>query len=475
MTQSYALTAVFFLYLTLLATPLIQTFPRLPFAGTYIQARRSLGLSAFYFALLHGVLALFGQLGGVEGILFLNRKYLLALSLSGIALFFLLLMSVTSYDYAIQKIGYKNWKRLHRIVYIAALLILLHALMLGSHFQNLSRLIPQLILLAVFFLLFLQSLRVDRYLQKKYRSLIRIGPTTCLILCGIVMFETAQFADTPLPTLSIHEQHKQTARELASQQIQRLPKSPWLKGDTSKRYTVDIDAPSAIQPQEEVTIRFHIFDAQSGTPVQFFQINYEKLMHMVSINSDFTDFNHIHPIQTNNTFTVTTSFPSDGIYRIYLSYQPLGSIEQQAAFTIPVGNGISQSPRTLQQKKSTTTNGYDITLTHPSPLTAKKLSIGEQTLTFTIRDANTKKPIRTLRQYLGAFGHLVMINEKTYDYLHVHPVIAKPLQKNEKGGPEIVFSPLGLTSVVKPGTYRLFLQLNPDGTIQTTEFLIDIK
>ena len=475
LTQSYALTAVFFLYLTLLATPLIQALPTLPFAGNYIHARRSLGLSACYFALLHGILAFFGQLGGFEGIFFLSARYLLALSLSTVALFFLLLMSATSYDRAIQKIGYTHWKRLHRIVYFAALLILLHALMLGSHFQHLSRIIPQLMLIAVFFLLFLESLRVDRYLQKKFRTHIRLGPTTFLILCGIITFEIAQFTHAPFPTLSIHEQHVQTARQLASQQTQIAPQFPWLKGDPTKRYTIDIDAPSEIQPGDEVTLRFQIFDAQSGTPVQFFQKNYERLMHLVSVNSDFTDFNHIHPVQTNSTFTVTTSFPKNGIYRIYLSYQPLGSIEQHAAFSIPVGNGISNPPVSLQQKKVATANGYQIILTHPTPLIGEKLSVGEQTLTFTIRNARTKKPIRTLGQYLGAFGHLVMIDEKTYDYLHVHPVIAKPLQKGEKGGPEVVFSPLGLTSVVKPGTYRLFLQLNPNGTIQTTEFLIQIK
>lgn len=48
-TQIYALVAITYLYITLLATPLTKIFTSLPFRGQYIKARRALGVSAFYF------------------------------------------------------------------------------------------------------------------------------------------------------------------------------------------------------------------------------------------------------------------------------------------------------------------------------------------------------------------------------------------------------------------------------------------
>src|SRR5688572_7775072 len=74
----YALLAVIFLYFTLLATPLTRTFTFLPFRGHYVKARRALGVSAFYFAFLHGNLAFFNTIGGFSGFLSLSGTTLLA-------------------------------------------------------------------------------------------------------------------------------------------------------------------------------------------------------------------------------------------------------------------------------------------------------------------------------------------------------------------------------------------------------------
>lgn len=166
-TQIYALTATFYLYITLLASPLTQIFTFLPFRSQYIKARRALGVSAFYFGLLHTLFAFFGELGGFPALPSLPGKYLLAISLSFTALVILTLMAATAFDFMIDKLGFAKWKMLHRLVYLAAFFIIIHALLLGTHFQDLSGIIPKIFFIALIILLILELIRFVKYLAGK--------------------------------------------------------------------------------------------------------------------------------------------------------------------------------------------------------------------------------------------------------------------------------------------------------------------
>lgn len=193
LTQIYALTAIVFLYFALLAGPFCYIFKRLPFRSQYLKARRAIGVSAFYFGLLHAMFAFFGQLGGFGGLGFLSNKYLLAISLSFIALIILFLMAATSFDFMVAKMTFLKWKLLHRFVYLAGVLILIHALMLGTHFSDLLALIPQLFFAAFVFLIVLESLRLDTFLKKRFLSLSRFNITTSIAIGFIVLFYLYSF------------------------------------------------------------------------------------------------------------------------------------------------------------------------------------------------------------------------------------------------------------------------------------------
>lgn len=132
----YAYTAVFYLYLALLAGPLTKLFIWFPMRAQYIKARRAIGVSAFFFALLHARFAFFDLLGGFSSLPTFNGTYLIAITLSSIALLILTLMAATSFDYMVKKLTFPKWKMLHRFVYVAALFILIHAILIGSRFQE---------------------------------------------------------------------------------------------------------------------------------------------------------------------------------------------------------------------------------------------------------------------------------------------------------------------------------------------------
>jgi sulfoxide reductase heme-binding subunit YedZ len=157
-TQAYALTSVAFLYLTLLAGPFVYNFET-PWNGQFIKARRALGVSAFYFAFLHFLYAFFGEIGGLSAFLSLDFKYMFAALLNLISLIILAVMAATANDYMIKKLKYKKWKFIHRFVYVVAVFTLIHALLLGEHFQSLN-IVSISVGIASAFMIYLQGKRV---------------------------------------------------------------------------------------------------------------------------------------------------------------------------------------------------------------------------------------------------------------------------------------------------------------------------
>lgn len=179
----YALTALLYLYIALLIGPLVYRWHWLPYRGYIYRARRAVGVSTFYFASLHAYFTFFRQLGGFRGLPFLPMSYLIPISFSATALLILALMATTSTDRAIRFLTAPRWKALHRFVYLAGVLILLHAALLGTHFQNPHDPIPQLTALALLFLLYIEAPRVDRYLQQRFPT-VRIGRAGTYALLG---------------------------------------------------------------------------------------------------------------------------------------------------------------------------------------------------------------------------------------------------------------------------------------------------
>src|SRR5260221_4632960 len=111
-----------FLVLSLAPTPLKTVF-----GWTFpMRVRRMVGLFAFFYAFLHFAtyLALdqgfdFADIGAD----IVKRKFITV----GFAAFVLLLpLAATSTDWAVKRLGFRRWKRLHRLAYAAAVLGVIH-------------------------------------------------------------------------------------------------------------------------------------------------------------------------------------------------------------------------------------------------------------------------------------------------------------------------------------------------------------
>ncbi|HAM44070.1 MAG TPA: sulfoxide reductase heme-binding subunit YedZ [Propionibacteriaceae bacterium] len=115
-------TALLFLVGSLAVTPVSALFGW----AALRRLRRPLGLYAFLYALLH-FLTFAGLDYGfdwtlIRGALFENRY-----ALVGLAAFVLLIpLAITSTNGWVRRLGGRRWRRLHQLVYIAALLAVLH-------------------------------------------------------------------------------------------------------------------------------------------------------------------------------------------------------------------------------------------------------------------------------------------------------------------------------------------------------------
>lgn len=167
--QIYGFSSLLFLYLALLVSPLYATFTKLPFKEPVKHSRRAFGVLTFYFALLHMYIALFKQLGGIKGLRFLDGKYMWSLVLAMIATVILLALTLTSIDWAVRKMGFKNWKLLHRLVYIAGVLILIHVILIGTHFIGGSLIVARIVFASLLVLFFLEAWRADSYIKDHFK------------------------------------------------------------------------------------------------------------------------------------------------------------------------------------------------------------------------------------------------------------------------------------------------------------------
>lgn len=130
--QVYGLLCIIYLYIALIISPISHIIgkDRLRYA---IFARRAIGVSAFYFGLLHSIVTVCFQLGGIDQLHNLPTVFKWSLACGAIALVILLIMALTSFDVIVRFMTPSRWKWLHRLVYFCVILIMAHVWLIGTH------------------------------------------------------------------------------------------------------------------------------------------------------------------------------------------------------------------------------------------------------------------------------------------------------------------------------------------------------
>ena len=215
---------------------------------------------------------------------------------------------------------------------------------------------------------------------------------------------------------------------------------------------VVVDDPELERGRSE-ELRFRIVD-ERGDTVRDFDVEHEKLMHLIVARRDLTGFQHLHPEQAEDgTWSTDVRLDDAGSYRLFADFAREDENHTLAA-DLRVDGPADLRPLPAPETSAVSDGGYDVAIesgdVHPGE---------EAELRFTI--TKNGKPVAN-QPYLGAGGHLVALREGDLAFLHVHPTADEN---------PIAF---GATFPTE-GRYRLFLQFQVDGRVQTVAFTQEVQ
>ena len=216
-----------------------------------------------------------------------------------------------------------------------------------------------------------------------------------------------------------------------------------------------VEGDKSIEAGKAMPIVFTIKDAKDAT-VKDLDTVHEKELHLLVVSKDLSWFSHEHPTRrADGTFTMPMTFPAGGEYTLYFDFTPKGSPQQAVPVKVTAtGTPKAAVPLTVDADKPKTIDGFTVTLDTEGAIKAG----GKGHMSYTI--TKDGKPVTTLRPYLGAMGHLVIISEDRTQFVHAHPHEAGAGHegggKNAMGGPNVDFE----AHFTIPGTYKGWAQFN---------------
>ena len=214
---------------------------------------------------------------------------------------------------------------------------------------------------------------------------------------------------------------------------------------------VVVDEPELARGRQQ-TLRFRVVDDRGAT-VRDFDVEHERRMHLIVARRDLTGFQHLHPEQAaDGSWSTPVRLDAAGSYRMFADFSH-GGEARTLATDLRVDGAADLEDLPAPATTAVSDGGYDVRLD------AGASAPGEEAhLRFTItRDG---EPVRT-EPYLGAGGHLVALREGDLAFLHVHPLSDDAVE-------------FGATFPTA-GRYRLFLQFQHEGRVQTVAFTHEVR
>jgi hypothetical protein len=218
--------------------------------------------------------------------------------------------------------------------------------------------------------------------------------------------------------------------------------------------------PPAVEPGRPVELEFEIADPRDGKRAREFSAVHDKLFHLLFVSHDLEVFRHEHPILgEDGIFRLQTVFPKAGVYRLLADFYPARATPQMIPATVTTA-GFEQSleelPGRLEADREPQRGENVVVSLHSEP--AEPMAALKAMLFFELDTAEGLEP------YLGAWAHMFAVSEDLVDLMHAHPAIAD-------GGPHIQMNVI----FPRPGMYRVWLQVQRQGKLNTVSFTIPVK
>lgn len=262
-----------------------------------------------------------------------------------------------------------------------------------------------------------------------------------------------------------HQHHAASdSKSVNPQQVNNHQNQPTHEQHTQASSTqAKLTVPKEIKSTQAVPLTINIQD-KAGKAVSNFETFQEKSMHLIVVSDDLRFFQHVHPTHKGNgRFEVNPNFPAAGSYTLFSDYKPAGQKEQVSAQKIIIPGNVPLP--TELEKFSNTKILADTKVSLKLP--EKTLKAGKEVkISFDLQELKQNQPIKDLQPYLGEKGHLVIVKSSSplteADYIHAHAL-------KESSDGQINF----LSSLPSKGTYKVWLQFNRNGKVNTADFWVN--
>lgn len=216
---------------------------------------------------------------------------------------------------------------------------------------------------------------------------------------------------------------------------------------------------ATLQAGVDLPTHFRYTRGDDGTAVSDLVVAHEKRLHLFVVGDDLSTFAHVHPepAASPGEFDLSLSFPAPGGYHIYsdVTSTSLGQVVTVTPVTVP-GAAPSPVPLVADATLVKDLDGLRVSLSpDPARLVAGEMAM----LTYSVSDAASGEPITDLEPYLGAMGHLFILNQDLGQPAHAHPMEGS-----------LMFH----TVLPRAGLTKLWLQIQRAGVVYTIPFVVDV-
>jgi len=188
---------------------------------------------------------------------------------------------------------------------------------------------------------------------------------------------------------------------------------------------------------EEGLITIDVKDKDQNSPE--LEISHEKIMHLIIVSADLEDYYHLHPEEKGNgVYTLKFDLPENS-YKAFVDIKPKNLAYKVSPIELHVGKGHGENEENslkVDTNLTKTINEKTVELTTKEPGINK-----DMTLSFDTKGI-TPEP------YLGALGHVLILDDKGEKFVHVHPTSEE----------RTLFE----TKFDKPGIYKVWGEFNFD-------------
>jgi hypothetical protein len=203
--------------------------------------------------------------------------------------------------------------------------------------------------------------------------------------------------------------------------------------------------------EESGTLVINLRD-KNQNPVSDLEINHEKLMHLIVVSSDLTEYRHLHPESVEPGVYQISHDLQDGDYKVFVDIKPRNLAYQVQPIQLLLGNPAHSHG---QEELKPDTELVKRVENHTVTLQPTSLETN-QTVQLKF-DLNGETP----EPHLGALGHVVILDETAENYIHVHP----------HDGNEPIFE----TKFMKPGIYKIWAEFKFAGEVSVFPYILEIN